>query len=154
MKWQCQDSQLAKTKRSCQESVQPDAAADVPCVPSRATVCLCVSWGGRGENGALAKTFARWCQPDTCLGTPHGLCYHLCLSHRSVGGPLFPLFLRCSPLPRWELAPACGHPAHQWQDPFRWSLLNGVLAAGHCSRMPASAYKIFCLIMFSPQLWI
>ena len=90
MKWQCQDSQLAKTKRSCQESARPDAAVDVPCVQSRATVCLCVSWGGRGENAALAKTFSHWCQPDTCLGTPHGSWCHLILSHRSVGGPLFP----------------------------------------------------------------
>jgi len=98
MKWQCQDSQLAKTKRSCQESAWPDAAADVPCVPSRATVCLCVSWGGRGENGALAKTFSHRCQPDTCLGTPHGLRYPISLSHRSVGGPLFLFFsnaVRC-----------------------------------------------------------
>lgn len=78
---------------------------------------LCVSWSGRGEKGMLAKTFSHWCQPDTCLCTPHGLRYHLILSHRSVGGPLAPFFLSCCPLPRVELAPDCSHPAH----PFRWS---------------------------------
>lgn len=46
---------------------------------------LCVSCSGRGEKGVLAKTFSHWCQPDTCLCTPHGLRYHLILSHRSVG---------------------------------------------------------------------
>lgn len=52
MKWQCQDSQLAKTKRSCQESARPDAAADVPCVPSGATVCFVreLEWEGRKKE--------------------------------------------------------------------------------------------------------
>lgn len=52
--------------------------------------CVCESCDGRGGNGTLAKTFPHWCQPDTCLGTPHGLCCHLSFSYRSAGGPLFP----------------------------------------------------------------
>lgn len=144
MKWQCQDSQLAKTKRSCQESARPDAAADVPCVPSRATVCFVreLEWKG-GKKRMLAKTFSHWCQPDTCLCTPHGLRYHLILSHRSVGGPLSPFFLPCCSLPSVELAPDCSHPAH----PFRWSFPNRVLAAGHCNRMPVFA-NYFVLLHF------
>lgn len=50
--------------------------------------------------------------------------------------PLLP-FSSCAVLCQdWELARACGHPAHQGRDPFRWSLLNGAMACCHRTRMP------------------
>lgn len=50
--------------------------------------------------------------------------------------PLLPFFLISYPLPKLDLALACGHQAHQGRDPFRWSLLNGTMAAGHRTSMP------------------
>lgn len=105
--------------------------------------CVCVWAGVGGERTERlprhshidANLTHAWVLPTVCVTISASL-----TDLWGVPSSPFPLFLRCSPLPRWELAPACGHPAHQWQDPFRWSLLNDVLAAGHCSRMPASTY--------------
>uniref|UniRef100_A0AAV2LRB1 Uncharacterized protein n=1 Tax=Knipowitschia caucasica TaxID=637954 RepID=A0AAV2LRB1_KNICA len=71
MKWQCQDFQLVKTKRSCRESARPDAAADVPCVPNRATVCLCVSFGNDKSDARSVTEMSRTgycCQHCCCFG--------------------------------------------------------------------------------------
>lgn len=142
MKWQCQDSQLAKTKRSCQESAWPDAAADVPCVQSRATVCWCARWGRRGEQPALAKTLARRCQPDTCSGTPHGLCCHLIFPHRSAGGPPFPSFHATPSFAKSGVGARSRPSSPSVAKSFQVASLNSVLAAGHRSRMPVSANSV------------
>lgn len=136
MKWQCQNAQLAKTKRSCQESAWPDAAADVPCVPSRATVCLCV-WAEVG--GERAESLPRHSHTDANL-THAWVLPTVCVTLSAAlvdlwGSVFFSCFvLRCHPMPSWELAPACGRPAHQQQYCSRWYFLKEALAPGlRCS---------------------
>ncbi len=82
--------------------------------------CVCVWAGVGGERTERLPRYSHidanlthaWVLPTVCVTISASLS-PIC------GGSPLSLFLRRSPLPRRELAPARGHPANQWRDPFR-----------------------------------